>query len=106
MRRRRVSAWVVPLVVVLGLPSAGMSAAGSGIAAPTQFSSTGHKQAYTVPRGVLLEGVVAVGGWGGSTDPQPPSSQGIFASGASVQGYLATRPGETLYVEVGQSGTA
>ena len=55
---------------------------------------------------MALEGVVTVGGWGGSTDPQPPTLNNIFAEGATVQGYLATTPGETLYAEVGQSGTA
>ncbi len=70
------------------------------------FTSTGSEQAYTVPSGVMLEGVLVQGGWGGSTDPQPPAVDGIFAAGATLQGYLATSPGETLYAEVGQNGTA
>ncbi len=49
-----------------------------------------------MPSGVLLVGVVAVGGWGGSDDPQPSGSQ-IGSQAASLQGYLATRPGQVLY---------
>jgi hypothetical protein len=90
------AAWVV-VAAALGQATA------SGIAAPKQFAPTGHQQVYTVPAGVMLEGVVAVGGWGGSDDPQPSGSP-IGAAGAAVQGYLATKPGETLYAEVGQSG--
>jgi hypothetical protein len=98
---RLVSALVVAAAAALGLPALAW-----GLAGPTQFTPTGHQQVYKVPSGVGLEGVVAVGGWGGSTDPQPPALQGIFAAGATVQGYLATTPGETLYAEVGRSGTA
>jgi hypothetical protein len=94
---------VVASVAAIGVPAAGSQAAASAIAAPKQFAPTGHQQVYTVPSGVLLEGVVAVGGSGGSDDPQPSGSP-IGADGATLQGYLATRPGETLYVEVGQSG--
>ena len=101
LRLRLVSALVVVVAAALGLPALAW-----GLAGPTQFTPTGHQQVYKVPSGVGLEGVVAVGGWGGSTDPQPPASQGVFAAGATVQGYLATTPGETLYAEVGQSGTA
>ena len=101
LRLRLVSALVVVVAAALGLPVLAW-----GLAGPTQFTPTGHQQVYKVPSGVGLEGVVAVGGWGGSTDPQPPASQGVFAAGATVQGYLATTPGETLYAEVGQSGTA
>ena len=104
MRRRLLSLLVVASVTTLALPAAGLAAA-LGIAAPKQFAPTGHQQVYTVPSGVLLLGVVAVGGWGGSDDPQPSGSQ-IGSAGASLQGYLATRPGELLYPEVGQSGTA
>ncbi len=105
MRRLLLSLLVVASVTTLGLPAAGLLAAPIGTAAPKQFVPTGHQQAYTVPNGVLLVGVVAVGGWGGSDDPQPSGSQ-IGSEGASLQGYLATRPGEVLYAEVGQSGTA
>jgi hypothetical protein len=101
MRFRLVAVLAVATAAALALPTAAFA-----IAAPTQFAPTGGQQVYTVPSGVLLEGVVAVGGWGGSTDPQPPASNNIFAAGATLQGYLATSPGETLYAEVGQSGTA
>ncbi len=92
---------VVATAVVLVLPAVAL-----GIAGPTQLSPTGQQQVYTVPSGVLLEGVVAIGGWGGSHDPQPPAVNGIFSEPAVVSGYLATTPGQTLYAEVGQSGTA
>ena len=92
-------------LTVLGLPASGRPAATSGIAAPKQFAPSGHEQVYRVPNGVLLEGVVAVGGWGGSDDPQLSGSP-IGSAGASLQGYLSTRPGETFYAEVGQSGAA
>ena len=39
------------------------------------------------------------------SDPQPSGSQ-IGSSGASLQGYLAARPGQVLYAEVSRSGTA
>jgi hypothetical protein len=101
LRLRLASAFVVVAAAAVGLPEVAW-----GLAAPKQFTPTGHQQVYKVPSGVALEGVVAVGGWGGSTDPQPPASNNIFAEGATVQGYLVTTPGETLYPEVGQSGTA
>ena len=75
MRRRLLSLLVVVSVTTLALPTAGLAAAALGIAAPKQFTPTGHQQVYKVPSGVQLEGVVAVGGWGGSADPQPPASQ-------------------------------
>jgi Glycine rich protein len=99
----------VRLVAVLALATAAAfawPAEAFGAAAPTQFAPTGAQQVYTVPSGVLLEGLVVQGAWGGSADPQPPASQGIFAAGATLQGYLATTPGETLYAEVGQNGAA
>ena len=101
MRLRLGSALVVCLAAALALPAAAL-----GFAAPTQFGSTGTEQSYTVPSGVMVEGVTVQGAWGGSTDPQPPAVQGIFAAGATLQGYLATSPGATLYAEVGQNGTA
>ncbi len=97
---------LVTLAAVLGLQAAvlGLPAAAFGFAAPKQFAPTGHQQVYEVPRGVLLEGVSVVGGWGGSNQPQ--ASPSIYAEPATVQGYLVTTPGEKLYVEVGQSGMA
>jgi Glycine rich protein len=99
------------LVVVLGVVVAaavtlGPPAGASGFAAPATFSSTGAEQSYTVPSGVTVEGVLVQGAWGGSADPQPPASNTIFAPGATLQGYLPTTPGQKLYTEVGQNGTA
>ncbi len=105
MRRRLLSLLVLASVPTLAPPAVALPAAAPGIAAPKQYVPTGHQQVYTVPSGVLLVGVLVVGGWGGSDDPQPSGSQ-IGSAGASLQGYLATRPGEVLYAEVGQNGTA
>ena len=101
MRIRQLAILVGLMGAVFTMPSAAF-----GAAAPVQLGYTGSEQAYTVPSGVMLEGVLVQGGWGGSTDPQPPAVDGIFAAGATLQGYLATSPGETLYAEVGQNGTA
>jgi hypothetical protein len=98
--------WLAAALMVAGGAALAFPTAALAIVAPTQLDPIGHQQVYTVPSGVMLEGVVTIGGWGGSTDPQPPASQGIFAAGAVVQGYLATTPGQRLYAEVGQSGTA
>jgi hypothetical protein len=87
-------------------PTATANMLPSGIAAPKQFLPTAHQQVYTVPSGVQMVGVNVVGGFGGNNDPQPPLGSQIGSYGASVEGYLATRPGEMLYVEVGQSGRA
>ncbi len=84
----------------------GAHAAPSGIAPPKQFMPTGHQQVYIVPSGVQMVGLNLVGGFGGSVDPQVPLASQIGSYGASLEGYLATRPGEKLYVEVGQSGRA
>jgi hypothetical protein len=105
MRRRLLSLLVLASVPTLAPRAVALPAAAPGIAAPKQYVPTGHQQVYTVPSGVLLVGVLVVGGWGGSDDPQPSGSQ-IGSAGASLQGYLATRPGEVLYAEVGQNGTA
>lgn len=101
MRFRLVAPMVITTVAALAL-----APAASGMATPTQFTSTGHQQVYIVPSGVMLAGVVAEGGFGGSTNPQPPASNNIAAYGAFLQGYLATKPGQKLYVEVGQNGTS
>lgn len=102
--RATVGAAVTAMAALL-LP-AGLQAVASGIAAPKQFIPTGHQQVYTVPSGVQMVGVNVVGGFGGDNDPQVPLGSQIASYGASLFGYLATRPGETLYVEVGQSGRA
>jgi len=98
--RFRLFSPVAVLVAALGLPATSL-----GIAPPTQFVPTGAEQVYTVPSGVQLEGVEVQGAWGGSTNPQPGGSP-IAQQGATLQGYLATTPGQALYAEVGQNGAA
>lgn len=51
-------------------------------------------------------GLDVVGGFGGDDDAQLPLASQIGSYGASLEGYLSTRPGERLYIEVGQSGKA
>ncbi len=99
MRFRLGSVLAVATVVAFGLPAVAL-----GFAAPATFSSTGAEQSYTVPGGVMLEGVLVQGASGGSNNAQPgyPTDQ----VGAALQGYLQTTPGQTLYTEVGQNGTA
>lgn len=62
----------------------------------TTFTYTGSQQTYTVPAGVRLLYVQAIGGKGAA---------GIGGStggyGANVSAYVPVTPGETLYLEVG-----
>jgi hypothetical protein len=62
------------------------------------FSFSGSEQCYTVPAGVTSVQVVAVGAPGGSG--------GTSGLGAVVSGRLSVTPSETLFVEVGGSGSA
>jgi hypothetical protein len=74
----------------------------SGALAATQtrtFSYTGGEQSFTVPSGVHLLHVVAVGGHGAGG---AAGTQG--GAGASVTTDLPVTPGETLYVLVGGNG--
>lgn len=108
-RQRRWGRLLLTLAAGSGLvlvpPAAGLRAVPSGIAPPKEFVSTGHQQVYKVPNGVQMVGVKLVGGPGGNNDPQPLDSH-TASYGATLEGYLATSPGETLYVEVGESGRA
>ena len=95
-------AWSLPMLTVV---AAGLvvPAQASAIAPTVTLNYTGAEQTYTVPSGVLLEGFVVQGGDGGSDDAQPGSGQDAY--GATLQGYLPTTPGQTLYAEVGQNGS-
>ena len=75
---------------------------GGGLAGDFHFDRV--EQPYTVPSGVLVEGVLVDGASGGSEDAQPGYTTDQY--GAALQGYLQTTPGDTLYAEVGQNGTA
>ena len=64
------------------------------------FTYTGSEQAYTVPAGVVLVAVEALGAAGG---PGPIGAGGV---GEDLTAYLPVKPGEVLYTEVGQAGSA
>jgi Glycine rich protein len=68
--------------------------------ATTTFSYTGGEQTYTVPVGVSLLSVTAIGAAGGG----PTECCLAAGRGAIVTGTVAVSPGETLYVEVGGAG--
>lgn len=95
-----------PSLTVLLAAAAGLfvPAQAWAVASPATFTSTGSEQPYTVPSGVLVEGVLVDGASGGSEDAQPGYTTDQY--GAALQGYLQTTPGDTLYAEVGQNGTA
>ena len=63
------------------------------------FSSTGAEQCYTVPSGVTSLRIVAVGARGAS------QGSGAGGFGAVVTGQITVTAGQTLYVEVGASGS-
>ncbi len=69
----------------------------STLATTQTFAYTGAEQTFTVPAGVFVVQVLAIGGHGGSAG----ASGG---AGAQVSGDLSVTPGETLYVEVGGNG--
>jgi hypothetical protein len=81
--------------------------ASSALAASCQtgtytFTSTGAEQCYTVPSGTTWLYVAAVGAPGGSASD---NSGGPGGFGAVVTGYVPVQSGQTLYVEVGATGS-
>ena len=76
-----------------------VAAAPAALPPMRQFVSTGAQQSYTVPPGVTLLSVHAVGAWGG-----PAFQQG--GPGEAITAYLPVTPDEVLYTEVGQTGAA
>jgi hypothetical protein len=83
--------------------TASSQAAGGCSTGATTFSYTGAEQCYTVPAGVVAISVVATGAPGLPTTGTTPTPGG---RGALVSGVLRVTAGETLYLEVGGSGTA
>ncbi len=81
------------------VPSASASAAGGLGTASRTFTYTGAEQTFTVPAGVFVLEVRAVGGSGGDV---PEGGAGGAAAQAS--GALRVTPGEALYIEVGGHG--
>ncbi|HEY1509298.1 MAG TPA: choice-of-anchor D domain-containing protein [Solirubrobacteraceae bacterium] len=97
----RISAAVAAATAAVGL----LALAPAALAAPCQtgavgsFTFSGAEQCYSVPAGVTIVQVAAVGAPGGGGG----SSSGF---GAAVTGDLNVTPGETLFVEVGGPGSA
>jgi hypothetical protein len=73
-------------------------AASDALPGPTTFVFTGAEQTYTVPNGVVLVSVEAIGAGGA------PASLG--GSGFGLTAQLPVKPGQILYTEVGQPGSA
>jgi hypothetical protein len=69
------------------------------------FSSTGTEQTFTVPAGVTVLQVVAIGGHGG-VGVTNGSAGGAGGPAQGVAGNLSVTPGQLLYIEVGGVGAA
>ena len=99
-RRLRAAATVAVSAAVLAcLAGPGSASTDAGTAV---FSYTGGEQFYTVPAGVTVVRIAAIGGTGATGSS---SSAGAAPGGAAdqVQGDLPVTPGEQLFVEVGGS---
>lgn len=85
----------------LPTPTAGISRVQArSLPAAQTFTYTGSQQTYTVPAGIAIIAVHALGASGG---PGPIGAGGV---GEDLTAYLPVKPGEVLYTEVGQDGTA
>jgi hypothetical protein len=103
----RVSRWVVKGV---GLSVAlscvwGAAFAGAAWAETVMFASTGAEQTFTVPAGVTLLHVVAVGGRGGAAAGSGYGGPYAGGFGASAVGDTPVVAGQVLYVEVAGDGS-
>ncbi len=96
-RRKRQATWSTALVT--GVSVTAILALLVPVTASAQtFTYTGQEQDYTVPAGITILRVTAVGGDGGVTAADDAGH------GASVSADLVVTPGEQLYVEVGGAG--
>ncbi len=86
------------ILIGVALAAAWPVASPAGAVTTATFLYTGAQQKFVVPAGVRSVHVLAVGGRGGN---------GVAPGGASaeVSGDLEVFPGQTLYVEVGGTGT-
>lgn len=112
-RRRgwRRGALLLAVGLVLGLAPAGLAHAASGDCATSggevtctySYSYTGGEQTFTVPAGVTVLSVTAVGGRGadGYNGYNPA---GVGGAGGVVTAAIPVTPAEALYVEVGGNG--
>ena len=81
---------------------------GGGTLNQERFDATGSEQTWQVPTGVtsvLVEAVGATGGFNSSSYAGPTSWE-FMQHPAKVTGFIATTPGDTLYVNVGEMGAA
>jgi hypothetical protein len=86
------------LLGLSALNPAGAAAAGSSVT----FGYTGTEQTFTVPAGVSVLQITAIGGSGGNG--LVPG--GVGGLGGVASGQVAVFPGETLYEEVGGDGAS
>ena len=98
---RRGSVTSVALLAALVGVAPGSSASSVPPSAVT-FASSGASH-YTVPPGVRVVNIVAVGGNGGQASSAPGSES---PQGASLSVFLPVSPGEKLLIDVGANGTA
>lgn len=100
LRRTFLKATGLTVVLVMANGMLGLTGDGHTVYAQTTgtttFSDTGSQQTYTVPPGVRLLYVRAIGGKGAGGNG---GSTGGY--GAAVSAYVPLTPGQTLYVEVG-----
>src|SRR5580698_6604225 len=75
------------------------AASAAATAGPTTLTYTGAQQTYTVPSGVVLLSIEAIGAAGGGTT-------GAGGSGMDLTAQVPVTPNETLYTEVGAPGAS
>src|SRR5690349_14731941 len=86
--------------LVLGVLTAVALCPASAAAQASTFSYTGGEQTYTVPSGVHVLSITAIGAQGGG----PVSCCLQAGRGAIVSGSVDVTPGQVVYVEVGGTG--
>src|SRR5580693_8820879 len=99
--------FVAALIPVISGPGAGVASAhttrtaasAAATAGPTTLTYTGAQQTYTVPSGVVLLSIEAIGAAGGGTT-------GEGGSGLALTAQVPVTPNETLYTEVGAPGAS
>ena len=109
--RRVVALLIVSSAIVAGLPFAGplaVPSAGADPAGTETFGYTGSVQAFTVPAGVTS---VRIGVWGaegglGYHNVPTQGRVGRGGRGGYAEAVIATTPGETLNIYVGESRNA
>ncbi len=99
-RARAAGRLLLAMASLLGLWSLSPTGAAAATSAVT-FSSTGAEQTFTVPAGVSVLQVMAIGGSGGGG-----LGGGVGGLGGVASGEVAVFPGEALYVEVGGDGAS